>query len=87
MINNIYIVWDELSKSAGAIFEARNDACAQRYFKQMFKGVPVDVSKTFKVVKLGTFDNESCKLETSELEEIFAGVINNELEDDTIPLF
>jgi len=35
MKKNLYTIWDKVAKQCGPVFEAKNDAVAQRNFKNM----------------------------------------------------
>jgi len=79
MKKHLYTIYDKVAKTCGPVFEAKNDAVAQRAYRNIVvkQGANPDEHQLF---RLGKWDDETMELD-AETEEIFGGVI---LQNDNV---
>lgn len=78
MKKKLYTIFDKVAKSSGPVFEAKNDAVAQRAYRQMVVKTGANPDE-YQLYRIASWDDETMALE-EETEEIFGGVI---MENDT----
>lgn len=62
MKNGLYVVYDNVAKESGPIFQAKNDDVAVRNFSRMLSDEKVLNPADYNLIRLGWHDTESCDL-------------------------
>lgn len=61
MIKNIYTIYDTVAQEAGPIFEAKNDAIANRAVYQLIKSQGIRINE-YKLLNIGYINTENAEL-------------------------
>ena len=59
----LYTIFDRLAEQSGPVFEAANDAVANRQYKSLMDGANVGQPQEYQLFKIGYLEHGTCVLE------------------------
>lgn len=59
----LYTIFDRLAEQSGPIFEAANDAVANRQYRSLMDGAQVGQPQEYQLLKIGYLEHDTCLLE------------------------